>query len=109
MRLTIHIRQAKTVSSVSDSVQMCTVRMHCSGHWEPGTCRRARAQYVGPWGRTRAGGLDLGTLLQGCRLEAWKDGSIGKMQVQYLMTEFRAKKCASTASFPLKKMIFQSR
>lgn len=63
----------------------------------------------GTLGRTRAGGLDLGTLLQGCRLEAWKDGSIGKMHVQYLMTEFRAKKCASTASFPLKKMIFQSR
>lgn len=42
-------------------------------------------------GRARAGGLDLGTLLEDCRLQAWKDG-IGKMQVQYLMTEVRARK-----------------
>ena len=52
MRLTIHIRQAKTVSSVSDSVQMCTVYAYALhrtlGAWDK--CRRARAQYVGPLG-----------------------------------------------------------
>ena len=33
--------------------------------------------------------------MEGCRLEAWKDGSIGKMQMDFLMTEVSQEICVN--------------
>jgi hypothetical protein len=69
-----NIRQAKTVISYSmnGSVQMYVHGTHALGVWDM-TTRTCAVR--GTLGRART---DQAWILEGCRLEAWKDGSLVK-------------------------------